>query len=415
LSAFALLLACLLAAASGCSSDGDGDGATLQDTSGVSDTDAASSGDGGGDTSPPACTPTSCPQGEACDLSSGRCVTGVACSAQAPTCADDDSACDTCRGLCAPIDGKRACTEQSNCFSDQFCDPCTGLCEQKRALCEPCTFGYECGAAQDRCVDIIASGGRFCAQACASVLDCPEGYDCPAGVGQCVPASGSCDAPAACQADTDCRAANTICQRGRCVPGCTDSGACPSGRVCERGRCQDPCPARPCADGLVCDGARGVCAVDGECLSSSDCPEAETYCDAASRQCLSGCQVDDDCLSARLACERGACVLRGCTYAGSCAFGQVCDPAGACQPAQGPYCDVCDPNAQGACGPDANKCLDLQDDQGQSLGAFCFVACQDDPNNRCPQGYQCAPLQDQDGNTTGEVCFRDCTFDPWAP
>jgi hypothetical protein len=411
---FVIALSLLLL--SGCSDDGDGGGSTLTDTQGTSGADGATSGaDGQGDTTPPPCTVGSCPSGEVCDLSSGQCVAGEACSTQAPTCADAGAACDTCRGLCALTDGKRACTEQSNCFSDQYCDPCTHLCEEKAPLCGACVFDRECGGDNDRCVDIISAGGRFCAQACASVLECPEGYDCPASLGQCVPASGQCANPAACQADTDCRAADTICQRGRCVPGCTDSGACPSGRVCERGRCEDACPTRACDSGLVCDTARGVCAVDGECLSSQDCPEAETYCDPTTRQCVAGCQQDDDCLDASKVCEAGACAPRGCTYAGSCSFSQVCDAAGACQAAVGPYCDTCDPNAAGACGPEANKCIELKDDQDQSLGNFCFVACQADPNNRCPQGYQCVPLEDQEGNASGEVCFRDCTFDPWAP
>ncbi len=408
-----LLCICTLLALPGCSDDGDSNTTPVSDTSNT-DTraDGSTSGTSGNDAITGGCSSQNPCTGEneVCDTATAECV--ARCTEN--SCAFEQ-VCDQCRGLCAPNGGKRVCTEQSNCFSDQYCDSCTGLCEERKAVCEACLKDEECAEQGDRCVDVVsATGGRFCGQSCATVLDCPEGYECATGLNQCVPSSGDCTKPAECTDDAACRGSDQICERGRCVPGCTDSGACPSGRVCEFGRCLDACPARACESPLVCDETLGVCDIDGDCRESKDCPLAGTFCDTATRLCVSGCEVDDDCQDARQKCDNGQCVARGCTYAGSCAFEQVCDTAsGVCEAAVGQHCDVCDPNAEGACGVEANKCIELKDDQDQSLGNFCFVACDSDPNNRCPQGYQCVPLQDQDGNPAGEVCFRDCTFDPW--
>ena len=61
-----------------------------------------------------------------------------------------------------------------------------------------------------------------------------------------------------------------------------------------------------------------------------------------------------------------------------------------------------------------NECIGLQDEDGNALGDFCFVQCEnvEYAGDRCPQGYQCVPLQDQNGATQNEVCFRDCSTPP---
>src|SRR5690606_36972513 len=140
---------------------------------------------------------------------------------------------------------------------------------------------------------------------------------------------------------------------GRCVPGCTPGG-CPNNNVCERGECLPPCDMRgeACPMPAMCNPATGLCEIEGACLASRDCPDPETYCDVTQNMCVSGCEVDNDCRDATKECVDNACVPRGCKGAYSCAFGQVCDVAsGQCMDAQGPYCDMCDPDAMGSCGP----------------------------------------------------------------
>ena len=363
------------------------------------------------------CTAESCPAGEICDEGTGLCAVDPGCSSN-EDCEGDGLVCDRCTGACVGSEGKRICEEDINCFSDEYCDSCQGLCETRKAECEPCVYHQECGATGDLCLDMVQAGGRFCASSCGTLLDCPAGYLCEeieAGQLQCVPASGDCSAPAACEGDEDCPDGATICREGRCVPGC-EPGACTSGQVCDEGRCQAPCTERtePCTEPSTCNPVSGLCEIEGSCRSSRDCDEPETYCDLNQLMCVPGCEVDDDCQDAYKECIEGSCEKRGCKGAWSCAFEQVCEMASKeCMDAEGPYCDECDPDTEGSCGPEENKCVTLEDEEGNTQGDFCFVACSDDPDNECPQGYQCVPLQDQDGNPAGSVCARDCTTDPW--
>jgi len=380
-------------------------------------TDAADVCDPATSTCVPRCSPGSCPDDMVCDMESELCVEGSACSTN-DDCTVEGEVCNACRGVCIPDEGKTACTEDIHCFSDEYCDPCSGLCELKVGLCDECVFDRECGEPEDRCVDLISAGGRFCLQACTG-NDCPTGYRCEAnedGVMQCVPGSGRCDAPAECEGEMDeqCTGMNEICRNGLCVPGCTPGG-CPSGQVCEKGRCKPPCDERaePCPSPSMCEPTSGLCEIEGQCSASKDCP-AEHYCDIAQQMCVPGCQTDDDCRSFSLECVEGSCETRGCEGSFSCAFEQVCDTStGECMAAEGPHCEMCDPMDEMACGGEPNKCLTLQDDMGNDAGSFCFVACSSDPDNACPQGYQCTELQDSEGNPAGEVCFRDCNFDPF--
>ena len=64
---------------------------------------------------------------------------------------------------------------------------------------------------------------------------------------------------------------------------------------------------------------RMVVVVPNGCTSSLECTMAETYCDRSIMMCVSGCQVDNDCLNAKLECVAGSCRERGCRENYQCA------------------------------------------------------------------------------------------------
>ena len=65
---------------------------------------------------------------------------------------------------------------------------------------------------------------------------------------------------------------------------------------------------------------------------------------------------------------------------------------GMCYDTEGPYCDTCNPDDENPCGPEENKCIELQDKDGNAMGDFCAVACGTDPDNICPSGLQAKVL-----------------------
>jgi hypothetical protein len=165
-----------------------------------------------------------------------------------------------------------------------------------------------------------------------------------------------------------------------------------------------------CPDGAEC-GADGLCRVPGGCLTSADCPEAETYCDRATSRCVPGCETNNDCLDSTLECVSGDCVRRPCRGNWACAFGEVCDLGrGECIVADGPYCAACDGDDIDSCGS-ANACVNFEDDDGSDAGGFCLVACAEEGDNACPQGYRCEALELGDEGTR-RVCARQCHRDP---
>ncbi|MFT5431631.1 MAG: hypothetical protein ACI9OJ_002328 [Myxococcota bacterium] len=334
-----------------------------------------------------------------------------------PADCDAGQLCD-CLGRCVPpgIAGINGCTEDKNCGSDNYCDTCASACRPIKELCAVCEGDNECedGAA---CLD-FATGGRFCLQACVSDVGCPQpGFSCFEVDGQaqkqCVPLSGKCQTPALCQDDVECEF-GAICDLGKCRPGCPDDAACPNGKVCSKFRCDDACDdaTNPCGAGQLCQ--EGHCKKEGGCLEAADCVDPETYCDLAEELCKPGCLQDFDCKASGKECKGGTCVDKGCTGNFLCAFEQVCNmDSGKCEQAVGPYCEPdCDPMSDTACGGEPNRCLELQDDEGNSLGAFCFVGCGPDPANACPQGYACQELKDDMDMVQAVLCIRDCTTKP---
>lgn len=431
-----LLLVTMTACSKKSKSDGGADGQspgdTTSDVTGGSDTSAARC------TSDEQCAPGKCDipsgscrkvcvgvgdcdAGQECNTAVGLCEPAQACQSDT----DCSSGFCSCRNTC--ISGKK-CLSAQNCGVNEYCDTwpkddqpvsgCFGTCRQKKLLCDRCSTDLACGNPSDRCLGFV-DGKRYCGKSCASDADCvlvKPGFRCEdlgSGTKQCVPTSGDCTAPGQCAKTRDCKFGEYCSQNLVCVTGCTSDTDCPQPSVCSAFRCQDACDTttKPCEDGFSCDA--GHCKVPNGCTKSADCPLKETYCDTAKNVCVPGCQVDNDCRDATKKCSNGSCVEKGCVGNYQCAFGGVCNlQTQKCEPAVGPYCDTCDPNASGACGSDANKCISFQDEEGKDLGSFCLVACGPDPENPCPSGYQCTELKDQDGNVQGKVCHRACYQTP---
>ena len=405
-------------------------------TGGVADGGAA----GGGSLVPPetgCADDDGCAPGNRCDRAAAACRPACAADAECgPTarCAVDAGVCRalppcdastpcaagstcTCRGVCEPVEGT-PCMGDLQCPVEEFCDLCVDACRPRIAPCARCdeaTGG--CERRTDRCLPVGAAGLAHCLRGCIDQSTCDAlgaGYLCRQ-VGDdsvCVPPGAECGLETGCASDTDCPRGRICGERGVCQPGCEADVACPVGQVCEASRCRPPCagPA-DCPNGGMCE-ADGHCRVPGGCITSADCPERETHCDRAEGRCVPGCELDADCLSAADVCVDGACVSRGCTGNYQCAFEEVCAlETGRCEPAGGRHCESgCDPMDTASCGP-GNRCLSLQDEDGNALGDFCYEACQESPNE-CPQGYQCQSLELMMNEPPVELCVRRCDREP---
>ena len=408
-----LLLAALVSglALFGCSSSSKGE----NDSTGSNESDSTTSGD-------------LIQRGDGVNQEDTTYVPLVECTTD-EECFGENRVCD-CQGRCADA-GTKPCEEDKNCGGGAFCDPCVKWCFPQGEVCDPCSsenlcnpitgecrpVGDQCTVEGSHCLDYV-SGGSFCGRACLSDAGCPMGYTCmdlsQFGIElmQCVPNEGSCDKVRECEADTDCLFGEICNPMHQCVKGCEVDTECPSGNVCISARCVEACDPvnNPCDDGLICN-EKGKCLPPGGCADAYDCPVPETYCDPDTSMCEDGCMLDMDCKSAAKLYEGGECVKRGCTATYWCSFGEVCElETGDCVIPPEPFCATCEEDAE--CGEEPSKCLELQDEDGNSQGKFCFVACYSDPANRCPQGYQCTQLQDQNGASQGEVCARTCYKEP---
>ncbi|MBU0553639.1 hypothetical protein KJ940_19365, partial [Myxococcota bacterium] len=390
-----------------------------------------------------------CPPGALCDIAAQACATAcrldddcgptARCAPEGlcrdlPLCADDGdcqegvSACD-CHGVCAPTTGRR-CTTDLQCGPDSFCEPCSASCKPRVAPCGRCEINASnpsvnggCERHADFCYPLGEAAQTYCLRPCTggrqgTCESIGPGYQCEVlgdGREACVPSVGECVEIGDCLVDTDCDSASFCNDFHFCQPGCRDDIACPQGQVCHGLRCGPACATdSDCEAGEACQ-PDGHCRRPGFCQTSRDCPEAETHCDLESHQCAPGCELDDDCLDATQECLGGACRPRGCTGNFQCAFGEVCDlDSHLCQPAPGRHCEAgCDPQqSETSCGDTGQRCLSLQDEDGNALGDFCFEPCLEAPN-ACPQGYQCVDLEDQDGNVSASLCIRRCDLDPF--
>jgi hypothetical protein len=170
-----------------------------------------------------------------------------------------------------------------------------------------------------------------------------------------------------------------------------------------------------CAPGEFCN-LSGFCQVKTSCVSNMDCPDAGTFCDLTSGECIEsascstdvqcdigqicenstcspGCRETSDCdLMDREVCVNGDCVPGRCENNKYCDFGMVCNlqtkscelPAEPhCSQGCDPICSGCTNPAEGPCGNPANICVQ------ETQNTHCWVACQTD--DQCPSGYRCLP------------------------
>ncbi len=340
------------------------------------------------------------------------------CDSERP-CADG-KICD-CEGACVEDPDTKECTEDKNCGIPNYCDTCIGRCRQQVDLCEPCAADQQCKGKNSRCL-VYVSGDSYCGKACEDDPGCPSNFECKA-IGaikkkQCVPRTADCVQQVACTKDAECKL-GFYCNKdvGECAKGCADDVECPDEKICSALRCQLACDdtTNPCPEDFICE--EGRCKVEGGCLVPQDCPIPETYCDEETKMCQPGCAQDFDCKASGKACVDGECVEKPCPGNFWCAYLQVCDrSSGKCEPAEGPFCDVCDPEGDQAqheaqCGT-GGICATVQDEEGNEKGSFCLPACLPGRTDRCPKGFQCMEVKDQDGNLVTEVCQRDCSYDP---
>ncbi len=306
-----------------------------------------------------------CDPGEVCNLITGMCEAGRACT--------QDNECNPCSDLQNPED----CGHGFNLTA--WCDANHGnVCVRSKAPCEPCSGvdDTSCGRPHPALPNITVScldygnGEFFCGR--SGNLGCPDGFAqdqdgmcrrmagcdpdpviCPLGQqgqsctssqicpGETCPDTGGArcstnDLPGSlgtcigfCTSNADCDPATPICNTGNgiCIAGCT-AGSCPGGQVCH----SDGFCAGPCNDNATCEADprygpdtycnlrtqvqaprlfksyrdENACAPLG-CERPVDCPQPGVVCDllVSPPECVPGCFTsEDDCLSGEV-CKRG--------------------------------------------------------------------------------------------------------------
>lgn len=382
------------------------------------------------DLGPPPCTHDQgdvweggCEDGFVCDVETGACVPGVACTSNAD--------CNACSSLTNPVD----CGHGFNVTA--WCDTTHGnVCTRSRAPCEVCDTDSDCGlvdsivrrsgnpdapdpeADVNKCVDystlnISGLTGKFCGRPIGQI-GCPQGFEPNQTTGQCVLTAGCPAEGELCPRgnSSTCVGTGQICQNESCggegdsrcatndVPGalgfcfnyCTTNDDCPASRpICntEKGICGAGCTKGSCAGNLVCH-MDGFCAPP--CNDDNDCTMETTqngkiygggqsYCNQPGRNAPYIYKGGSDQSAYR---DDNSCAPLGCERPVDCpGAGIVCDTAGtppAC--VRGCYTAEDDCSSGEVCkdGPDGSytreSCRALPDKSDDSaIGVCCFPGC----------------------------------------
>jgi len=261
-------------------------------------------------------------------------------------------------------------------------------------------------AACGSCTNVCPTGWECSAGTCLDPDDCRNSTDACVGFSFCNPDTGTCDR--GCVRDQQCEGANErcdteindcVCQQGfeQCRFDCVDTAndprfcgdcmtICKSGEVCDQGSCIDPgdCrnPGVECAGFTFCDAATGDCVFgcdrDAQCTAELEvCDQAQNECVCAddAHLCGSVCRANDSLDSCGDSCvpcpvpENGSAVCDGISCGFECGEGfepceDACCPevdpcsceANAIECGQATLCDVsidC-----GTCPPDVAFCID---------------------------------------------------------
>ncbi|MGM0576592.1 MAG: hypothetical protein ACQEXJ_12755, partial [Myxococcota bacterium] len=283
------------------------------------------------------CTVDGCPDGEECNTETGACEENTV--ADGTPCEDCSSGDDCPEGwACTPLASGKACLPPCNsnqdcttgwtcqgdpkvctpagfrcdgcvsdgCDEDEVCNTIDGECSTPRGLCEPCTYGWECGP--DAACIKEGPSSRVCMPRCG-------------GEGQTCPASSTCDTDAdtglkVCLSDGDkcCYEADpTAClEPGECNPPC--SGETP---FCVDDTCVQCLNNTHCTGEMTCDELSGSCKDpnqqctgdtpffwDGECvecLNNTHCADG-LYCESETHTCTEQGSVCDTCSEDYPAC-----------------------------------------------------------------------------------------------------------------
>ena len=276
------------------------------------------------------------------------------------------------------------------------------------------------------CVN-TATDPRFCGD-CA--VGCPIGFVCK---------SGSCLDPGDCRTNDAGCSGFTYCdvETGDCLRGCTIDDQCVRDHevcdvqthacVCEPDfkRCAFECvdtqaDPRFCGDCSTSCPLGEVCEM-GECLDPGDCRTSEvgctgfTYCDAATGDCLRGCERDQQCTGENRVCDTVmhdcVCDLAFHACGGTCVSDLDVNSCGdSCTPCPRPpgstaTCEegICGFVCDGGLAQCGSECVDTQTDP-RFCGA-CTTSCP--PGDECKAG-QCFDPGDCRTNGIGCAGFTYC-------
>ena len=306
-----------------------------------------------------------CPRGQACDTTTGTCVTS--CSASQPCnggCCDSASCvvgtdlahCGSDGNLCAACGSGQACQAGACGVTCEANAPCNGgCCDSAQHRCVAGSAADQCALGNVLCDDCAKSAtGQACLTTgsstvcgCSSATDCPANLACDAVTHSCTTACGT---PQPCHGGC-CSAASA----GTCQPG-TLAGACgANGGVCAA------CPADQNGHLCVTVAAGGHCG----CNAVGDCPLSSSSCNTTTQVCVNAC-------SGTIACQSGCC-----TSANVCDLGTTSASCGAI----GSTCRSCMADVNGHTCLPSGKCGCTQ-------------------RSDCPTGQAC--------NTTTSTCTTIC-------